>query len=663
MTKIKDKRLLGGNIYLFGGFSGFFLLLIILLLFSGKDFWLHKIEHQIFYVLNGTLGISLAWDWLIIIAISRVWLQISIVLVFGLAILEGWRLRQKHLGRHFGFLIFAVAISLLADETADLINDRIKRPAPCYELNHLAGKVSSTSGTQSYFLKVHPPQVKTYKDLSDIYKTHLISPLDNDVLDEKTAGWFCLALMLFFGFPRTAIVTLGLLLLSIVANLATGYQWLMGEIGAFCLGSIGAGLSLVWLRRPLHWLERKTEEIFVILFSKSLMAKTAVFAHLNEEEVKTLNIWLRQNALRRLISRERFWDKLIRRKVFPLLNVHNTTFSLTSQPEVQTSLKTRPSPYVRFLKLPDGRMFVIKAVSRIGGVFHRSGRIARYKHSAWCNLFLEQLQVPVPRVYWVEEGISTFGLRSYFFMIEEFINGRPLNLSNEGEVKEAMRLLALLHNHPSQLWGAVFSHGLLPREDYLLRYIRPRILYYLNKIERTTGINFSEEERMHLWNLVKDETTKVIAKDSISFRLTHGDVTPRNFLVSNDGTLHLIDFTTVRYDLCGEEIIKSAISLTRGFQDRTHTVWESYFERAGSERWAEFKLQARLAFALFAIRELAHQRALWRKKNNYVPSSEKIWHWLQQLFCDEYLAIWGEKPAETNWSAIYAIIAGKEPFS
>lgn len=661
--RIRDKRLLARNIYLCGGIAGFSLLFITLLLFSQENLWIHRIEHQAFYLLNGTLGVSFGWDWLMIIAASRLWLNLFILIVLCLAIIEGWRLRQRYLGRHFGYLIFAVAISILADETADLINDAIKRPAPCSELKHISDSVSSTLKIKAYSLNVKPPQLESYKNLRAMYKTHLLPSSDNDVLDERTAGWFCLTLLLFLVFPKTAAVAFGLLLLSIFANLAKGYQWLLGEIGSLCLGSIGAGLSLLFLRHPLRWLERKAEEIFVTLFSKSLLEKTLIFSSLREEEIKSITAWLQQIALKRLISRESFWDRLIRRKVLPLLNVHPSTFSLSSQPEIQTGLKIRPSPYVRFLKLPDGRMFVVKVVSRLGGVFHRSGRIARYKHSARCNLFLEQLQLPVPRVFWVEEGINTFGLRSHFFMIEEFINGRPLNPSNESEIKEAMHLLALLHNHTSQLWGTVFSHDLHPRQDYILHYIRPRVSYYLHKIKRTAGISFSQEEHMQLWSLFKEETTEVIAKASISFRLTHGDVTPRNFLVCNDGTLRLIDFTTVRYDLCGEEIIKSAVSLTRRYCDKTHIVWKYYFDRAGAERWAEFKLQARLAFALFALRELAHQRALWDKKNNYVPSPEKIWYWLQQLFCDEYLEIWGETPAETNWDAIYAIIAGKEPFT
>lgn len=660
--RIRDKRLLAANIYLCGGIAGFFIIFITLLLFSQENLWIHRIEHRVFYLLNTTLGVYLGWDWLMIIAASRLWLNVFIVGVLCLAIIEEWRLRQKHLGRYFGYLIFAFVISILADETADLINDAIKRPSPCSELKHLSDSFSSTFKIKAHSLKVQPPQLESYKNLRVMYKTHLLPSWGNDVIDERTTGGFCLTLLLFLVFPKTAAVALVLLLLSIFANLAIGYQWLLGEIGSFCLGSIGAGLSLLCLRHPLRWLERKAEEIFVTLFSKSLSEKTVIFSSLSEEEIKSITTLLQQIALKRIISRESFWDRLIRRKVLHLLNVHPPTFRLSSHPEIQTDLKIRPSPYVKFLKLPDERVFVVKAVSRLGGVFHRSRRIARYKHSARCNLFLEQLQLPVPRVFWVEEGINTFGLRSYFFMIEEFINGRPLNQANESEIKEAIRLLTLLHNHQSQFWGAVFSQGLYSRQDYSLHYIRPRVSYYLHKIERTAGISFSEEERIQLWNLFKEETTEVLAKESVSFRLTHGDITPRNFLVCSDGTLRLIDFTTVKYDLCGEEIIKSAISLTRRDCYKTPVIWKHYFDRAGAERWAEFKLQARLAFALFALRELAHQRALWDKKNNYVPSPEKIWHWLQQLFCDEYLEIWGETPAETNWDVIYAIIAGKESF-
>ncbi len=607
--------------WLFAGLSGLLALYLFTLLFDMEPF-LIRTELGLFQWLDGHLGKDSVLDWTVLVGASRFWVYVSLSVVLFAASAQGWAMRRRDYGQVFGLIFFAAVVTILAEEVGDFVSDHINRDLPW------------DSGA-----------LETIRDRYDA--DFLDIPSTGGIVDENMVGWGVMILLLSLRLPRPAWIALALGLVHAGARLTVGAQWLFDEVNSALLSLTLAGGALLGLGRALRWCERNASEQIILLTGFHLAPPEAGHAAVRAELTHNVAEARRLHRLRR----HRFWENLTRRSVLPVLNATGRPATLAAQPPGRTIPGFRPSPHVRFLALEGGELFVIRAMRRWGGWLAPSAKFRRYVQSARCHLYLERLGLPVPRMFWVRETLTTLGLRNLYFLVEEFIDGRPVDRDSQAELRAAVGLLVRLHGFESETWGPVAQAAPQPRSHYLLRALRPDLLYYLRRIEKWADVRFDHDDLERLWKLEEAAALAVLLRRRRPFRLIHGDVHYRNFLYGPArGEVHLIDFTTVAYDLHGWEILKMAAAFGRREAPAAARLWREYFELAGEERWGEFLHEAPLALFRHGLREMAHQRVA----PPHAPAALRkasILEWLAGLLAPAP-ELWGARAAETDWEAL-----------
>jgi hypothetical protein len=609
------------------------LALFVLKLLPATNAWLIAAEEGATRSFNALLGRRSVLDWAVILSSSDEWIIFCFVIGLVSLLVEGWLTRTRHYGRLFGFALFTVALTVATEEMGDKISDLIEhRDSPWVVLSGLT-------------------------DLREIHEDGeeaIDMPDECGFPDENVMGWSCLAILLLLRAPRTAVFTLVTLAIYLGAHLAMGTRWMLDMTTALFAGPLIAGAALVTLDRPVNWLERKTEEGFLLVFWRSLATVEGLRGQ-PRAEGETPDDPFRRPRLAQMKLRERQWHRLVRREVLPTLNISFEEYRLLRHPPGEHGSEVRPSPYVRFLVAPNREILVVKSAWRFGTFFHQPGRVARYATSARYNVALERLGLPVPRLYWSKEGTRTGGLRRYSLLIEEFIDGRPLDTTNETEIRKAMGLIARLHSNTRASWGSLLDTEPNARGQFIWQQLRPRVYVAMREMSRWYGKNWPNDLTYRTWKLFEEEAERALS-GSAAFRLTHGDVTARNFLVAGERIV-MIDFITLAFDLVGVEIIKAAVGLTREDPALRRAAWISYFEAAGPERWQEFLKQSKLSVLLYFLRELSHRRAGGVQKGKKPANPEEILSWLQSV-SQESASLWGTQSAETDWESLTRMLEG-----
>lgn len=585
---------------------------------------LSALETHVFFAMNKLLGRNPVWDWTILLTASDFWIALTNVCSFLILIYYGWKKRTDDYGRIFGHLVFILLVVIITEETADVIADNLHRVLPW--------KAGVADEIKASF---H----------ADFFKMHR----DEGIVDDATSSLSCLFFLAFIRAPRPALMILLMISMYVLSGIIAGTQWVTVQFSSWLMGSFFAGLALTYSAGIRRWLEHKSSDLFITSMSHIFFEnKLRGFS-----EPKTRAPFIRQVTAKfrqlKINTKRSFWEKTIMPKALEVLNANPASAKLYTSPRL-TMEKVKSDKRIRFLDA-DGKLFAVRAVRYRGGIYRTSPRYLHFITSVKNNLFLERLGFPVARVFWTQEGITNFGFRNYFFAIEEYLTLRPLNPALAQEIDHSMELLAQLHAHTSEYCGEINAHH--TRSYYLLRYLRGDINYYLKKIARTGHLEFSSGDFDIIWKLFEVEAIAVLNDTNLRFRLIHGDVSPNNFCAGKDSSIYMVDFLTLQYDLAGHEIIKACVSLTRLFPEHCHHAWIAYFRHAGSERWKEFLLQSRLAFARFALRELAHQRVALEIGDTDVKT--QIQNWIKNLF---HLgdSIWGQNPNETDWKKIFKIL-------
>lgn len=592
--------------------------------------WLHGLEHGVFKSLNSSMGRNAGWDWTIIICDSDFWVLGSLVFLMIIGAWEGWRLRHRDYGRVFGYLVFVAVAGLVTLEAADFIADEVERRLPWRQDAILA------------MIERYDAEFIDFESRAGI-------------LSDIIAVWFMGLALISRRLPRTALAGAALLAAYAGASLTIGSEWLLGQAAAVFFGSAIGGAGLLASRKPLHWAERKSSDVFLKFFWRSLYHEA-----LNHPgEPGRLRLISRIKKLRHeaVPRRERFWRRLVESEVLPLLRHDGEAYELSETPPGPPQPEFRGSRRVRFLTINSGEHYVIRGIWRWGGVFAPSAKFRRYAESARCNYFLAGLGLPVAQVFWVSEKVSRGGLQSVGFCIEQFLLGRPLDLENEAEVGRAVALLARMHGHTSPNWGAVADAVKRAPSQYLLQFLRQDVLYFLRKGAEWLDIEMSQHDMERIWKMFEAEALALLSQDSPRFRLIHSDVHFRNILIDEAGKPWLVDFGEVCFDLAGWEIVKSAVALGLRRPERCRKIWAEYFKAAGEERWREFQGEARLGLARFALRELAMKRALGAATRGEINRQDLL-KWLEDLFvkADDW---WGQRPEDTNWQALVGLMCFK----
>lgn len=588
--------------------------------------FVYVIEVKVFAAARTTFGRTLGWDLFFTLAGSKWTYFFAVGLgVLGL-LLEGWQRRHTDYGRVYGFVLMSAVGVLGVHQMCDFVSDSVERPAPWTIL----GKA--------------PISRDISKELVDDWK-------HSGVPEENLVTFMFLLVVFRRRLPRTWAGGMVLAVIYTSGQVLMGYQWIGTMLISGLLGLMSAGLWIFAMQRPLQWAERKSEEAFVALFWRYFQRGDFGVLAADRRSVRT-------HSKARIKSREALWHRMIETRVIPMLAPGAEGYSLDKKPPVIGDTPSRSSRYVRFLRLPGKEVLVVKLARRVRGVLNVPRRILGYEESARASVLLERLGIPVPRTYWVESHPpQTFGLWHLFFSVEEFLVGRPLDKSNPAEIATAMQLLARLHGNIGEKWGSITHDQTRSLSLYLLKYLRPEVNYFLDRISRIAGGHGLPREFKD-WVLQEMETdflSLVRKRPNLAFRLLHGDVTFRNFLFDAEGAPHLIDFVTVRYDLFGGEVIKSAISLTAGTADTTSHAWTAYFDAAGDERWEEFVDQATLGLRMYAMRECAHERVPLTDGEDPTVRIEAAIVWLQNLFALD-AGVWGERASGTDWPRIFALL-------
>lgn len=578
--------------------------------------------------LNRSLGRNPLWDWTLLVLSSSYGVYGCILIIGYVLALLAWRRRFEDYGRLFGYGALAGVLAFVAQEVGDEISDIFPTPeAPLLRLDDLIDL------RRFYGLGWH--------DLQD--RTH--TP------EENILGWGFLILFLL---PRAGVAAAAafiLLILHGMAKAVIGMDWLLSMGVSALIGAAMGGAALVVLPGVIAWTERKAEEIFVLrfwhMFSRAARrpgARPELRSPARESplsRVKNLRT-LRRNLL---------WVELIEREVLPLFPGAPADIRLETSPPGDADTW---SPYVRFLTLPGEETYVVKAAWRFGGPLRRAGRLDRYLLAARHQRALEELQFPVPRLYWVREGLAWVGLLRYVVLVEEYIQGRPLDATADDETAEAMDLLARLHAQTAERWGPLSGRRGFSAEHYLLAELRREVLYDLRRIGRLSDRPWPEAAYDRLWRAFERRGRALLETGTPPFRLVHGDVTARNFIRSAR-RLRMIDFADVAFHWAGAEIIKAAMTLSGRDPARCGAAWRRYFETAGPDRWREFQAEASLGLARAALRELAHGRALGFRSGAAPPSSETVGRWMEALLTLPD-AVFGERPELTSWEKLLPLV-------
>lgn len=615
--------------YLIWGLAGL-IALYICALAEPLHLILTDIESGAFEALNATMGRNAVWDWTIIVGASEFWILGSLAVLIAAALWEGWSQRHHDYGRVFGYLVLVFVAALVTLEAADFIADEVERRLPWRKEVVLA------------IIQQYDAEFLDYESKTGI-------------LDDVVAVWFAALFMIARRLPRTAIFGMALVGIHLFATITLGSQWLLSEAAAVCFGAAWGGAAILAGLGALNWLERKASTLFLTVFWRSLYheALNNPGGRGSEQLVFRLND-IRQHLIPRI---ESFWQRLVKREALPLLGCAGMPFDLSKTPPGPPQPGFRPSRRVRFLTVNGTEHYVIRAIWRWGGALVPSVKFRRYAEQARCNHYLGRLGLPVARIYWVSERMAMAGLRSVGFCIEQFLSGRPMNMDNADERRQAAALLARMHGRTSPNWGAVAESATRTPSQYILHLLRPEVMYHMRKTARGRHVKFSQHDMERVWKLFEAEALAALGHDAPPFRLTHSDVHFRNILIDEKGGPWLVDFGEVRYDLAGWEIVKMAVALGNRQPDFSRHVWTEYFREAGDGRWREFGREARLGLARFALRELAQKRALagWDKKD---ITRESILKWIEDLFVhrDDW---WGARPEETNWRELIGFLGFK----
>lgn len=581
----------------------------------------YRFELGVFRGLSSTIGRTLAWDSMVAAMGSPQFPYFGLAVSGAAALWEAWGTRLRHYGRHFGRLAVVAAVAVGVEQVADSASELVHRKSPWL-----------VAGAPRFSEAISHDELNLWQSAS-IPEPHVLV-------------WAFAIGALLRHVPRAALLAALILSLHLLALMTAGHQWIGTLWLSVLAGTTVAGAWGLVSRRASKWFERKAEQAFVRAFWRDF---ESAIGGARRSEPKPLA----RSRRRRHDRREEAWQKLVHRRVLPLLAPGGGAVRLLKTPPVIGSKESRGSRYVRFLVLPDGQIVVLKHVRRPRGLFSAPSRIRHYVASARASLVLERLQLPVPRTYWMETSAPRlFGVWHRFFSVEEFIAGRPLDPSNPGDVQAGMELLARMHAYQAPGWGGVSESRTHSRSRYLLECLRPDVMGELEAIFRLGRGSANAARIDSVWRLFEQEFSLILQKwPEFQFRLVHGDITHRNILFDGRDVPHLIDFVTVRYDLFAREVLKGALCLTDGSGAAVRDAWLHYFKSAPAERWEEMRLTATLSLALHLVREVAKGRI---RPCGADPQPDELAEWIGRLFNTQ--ALWGGAPEETDWDALLKLL-------
>lgn len=605
-----------------------------------RDFLLHE-ESWLVLTLNESLEEYQLLDWFVIFWAHPGVLTATMAMLLAAFAIEGWRIRRKDYGRIYGYGFLVLLVTLGFALAVDRLSLRIApRTAPWLALGGV-------------------------EDLRQFYTTEFLSMTRLDgFVDGNLVAWSCAMVLLWNRARRLALMVAAFMALHAFSEIALGEQWPLAHLLAVTVGAGVGGVGLWRLEDIFARAEREMESFFVARAWRQL-TPSGLGDVRPVAATRSKVVFGRSGREGRLRGDERLWRRLIQRQVLPVISLEAGNYTVTRDPLTPERAPIKRSRYVRFVRTPREETFVVKAAWRWGMSLSPPRRIVRYRLHARNAIALERLQLPVPRVYWVHEGWMSPALRRYIVIVEEYVQGRPLDRNSFDEAVAAMRLLAQLHENKRVGWGPISAEGSASSEEFVWTYIRPRVMYALERCRQQFGTAWPADLSPRIWGWFETAAFRLLGREGIPFRLTHGDVTPDNFLISS-GRLKILDLLTMGYEWGGWEAIKATMVFSRKHKDWRGALWQAYFHEAGEGRWREFLRHCGLSAGFFILRELAQGRAFSMRRGRELPPPEQLARRLKRII-QSGPSEWSVRPEATDWEAIGQLfhepIGAEEPDS
>ncbi|CAN5406295.1 hypothetical protein BH09SUM1_BH09SUM1_30830 [soil metagenome] len=616
-----------------GGLAVLLFIYALAALFSTDDL-LKSWETTVYRTFDATLFVAPAWDWTVLFFASVWWIVISAVVLFLIIVQANWKTRREHFGRSYGFFLATIAFMIISASLMDILAEDMRRAAPWTALY------------------IHRHALEQPRDVHFIHFAR-----HTDVLEEVTYGWTFLTLVLGMRFRRVAIYSGIGLFLYVLGNITIGRQWPTTLLVSAALGFITAGIWTAGWSRPLSWVERKAEEVFVRLFWRHLQVAAPALGAVGAPAPLHAGAMLRE-ARARASRKQGYWADVVESEVIPLISPGNRDYEIIQHPPTVDGKKSSPSSFVRFVKIRGGRTYVVKSVQRKNSVMGMPGRIAKYVRSSRTSKVMQSLGLPVPEILWASESLRAFGMRRRFVAVEEYIEGRPIDLHSETELRETFALLARLHEVTGEGWGTLGEDRSTAFGSYMYRFAQQELSFHLHRLMERQTILIEEVEIDEIWRRMESRLMQRQAT-KLPFRLIHGDITEKNILRTTEGKFYLIDFVDVGFDLAAREIVKAGLYLCRALPGARSDCFTGYFAARGAGAWEEFRVEAPFAFFLYALRELTQGRVAVPQIDDAATRSRALLQWIHRA-SDVGESAWGATPAETNWALIDQLFAGVE---
>ncbi len=597
------------------------LVLYILATAPGTDLLLFDFEVGLYRAFESTEGATRGWDWTLLVTGSLWWLGL-ILFAAAMSVLHlGWIRRRKHFGRDYGYAVIALVVTCTSAVLFEEWSEEIPRSAPW----------TLTEGAEHDLAETHSP---------DFINFHARTDLLNGVVFSSVLLW--LLLMPRF-FAPSLIILFGVVTHSF-GRLALGSDWLTSLLISWSAGFVAAGAMLAWCSGLFRWAERKSERIFVRLFWRFLFSRSKRNLRHVLSSPRHRKMW--EYKVQQDFHRQaKAWKSVVERRLLPLMAPGVAEYKLLETPPDATAADSR-SPYVRFLHLKDGPIYVVKMARRTGLNIGRPGRIERYNRSVRNTIAVDSLGVPVPRVYWATETVERFGFVRTFIGVEEFIDGLAFDPSNADQAKAAAQALAKLHSIQSGTWRTPDEIVEQPLPYSLIR-VRPEVMMTLRKIGKKIGFDMEPHEEM-LWQIL-EKLLDDVDRLQVKWRLIHGDFTKWNLIFREGKPPCFIDLVDMRYDISGPEALKASRIVGREDVPNRQLFWETYF--ANGPDWEEFLKQASWSLSFLLLREMAHSRVEVSKS---VPREDREKVVLERIRFALSLPreTWGDSPRDTDWQRI-----------
>jgi aminoglycoside phosphotransferase (APT) family kinase protein len=218
--------------------------------------------------------------------------------------------------------------------------------------------------------------------------------------------------------------------------------------------------------------------------------------------------------------------------------------------------------HVFFLTVAGERPLVIKGVTnkdRFQTALHS------YRHLAGHG-------IRVPRVLYTRQDRGLWNRLGMHIICEERIMGKTVFELPQPEklIPDIARFFSRLHGIMRPAWGTIDGG----RHTGLYEYLLERAVKKLKTWQQQDpGLSPAFTKQCSLWMKTGKRSVQGIA----TFSLSHGDPNPGNIMLSNDGTLYLLDIGHIRYLPRALDFYALEVHYCQDHPDRIQLFEENYF--------------------------------------------------------------------------------------